>query len=285
MISLVFFLVIWTSFQHSPPKKNRKRRSKFLKLPATFNSYTAVHIAIMVTWNGYKYRQSIRQSWLSFRGNYSYCFIVGTPQDEHKHVLKKLEVEQRTYNDIIVGNFIDSYYNLTRKAITMLSMHHRADYLFKADTDTYVNIPQLLRYIESIRHKPEINYAGRVVKSLLPDRDVNARWYIPESAWPDDNTAFPDFAQGQGYILKSTLAQCMLQIVDKELSQASQNFPLEDVFIGILAKACDSTPKHLVSFAQYMNRKESGDRSITHREWVYAHRKTDSEILVKLLER
>mgnify|MGYP003385549310 FL=1 len=277
-----------------------------------FNSYTTVHFAIMTTWNEFNTRLIIRRSWLTFPGNYSYSFIIGKAKDDkHKEGAQLLQTEMTTYGDLVTGDFIDSYYNLTRKAVVMLSLNNQADYLFKADTDTYVNVPHLLRYLNRKRSLP-VQYAGRLVKSLLPDRDKAARWHVPSSAWPDDTKVFPPFAQGQGYLLKSSLAQCMLQTIHQDWPDSRLDFPLEDVFIGILAESCRVYPKHLVSFAQYMKQKK--DRLVVPgpaqgqvkgglvvgmgsevaapipqhnyqlKEWIYAHRKTGSEILVHLLE-
>lgn len=291
-LTLMLVSTLWI-FQASSEPRGKSRHVK-----TTRDVYTSVHIAIMTGWNDYTSRQDIRKSWLTFRGNYSYTFIVGKssanqPLRRQKR-MSQLDKEMKTHNDILIGDFTDSYYNLTRKAVTMLTLHNKADFIFKADVDTYVNIPHLLRYI-SVKKNTSVQYAGRIVKELLPNRDVHARWYMPLSSWPSDKP-FPDFAQGQGYLLHSTLAKCMQRVVEKDWPEGKLDFPLEDVFIGVLANRCGVIPNHLVSLAQYAKEKtskrsrnisdelSSGEVVAMNQHWIYCHRKTESEILVKLLE-
>lgn len=290
-----------------PKPKPKKRRKNMRFSTSTFsdrNSHKLVHIAIMSTWNDQIIRNNIRTSWLKFEGNYSYTFIVGQPQHDstttsvinaNKKGLTQLNKEMKRYNDILMGNFIDSYYNLTRKAVTMLSLRNKADYLFKADTDTYVNIPHLLRYIKMKRDRI-VEYAGRLVKTLYPDRDSKARWYMPYSSWPN-NSSYPEFAQGQGYLIKSSLANCMSKVVDDDWPDSRLDFPLEDVFVGILANKCKAKTHHLVTLAQYVkihdeNRNTNVESAWlanvpgdVYKYWIFAHRLNEAQILTKLLER
>ena len=91
--------------------------------PRKRSDYTDVHIGIISSWKDFSNRQKIRNSWLSFKGNYSYSFIVGKPVNENESTLK-LEDEIHYYNDIIIGDVLENYYNLTRKVIIMLSSLH-----------------------------------------------------------------------------------------------------------------------------------------------------------------
>lgn len=256
-------------------------------------SRAVVHIAIMATWNDFNNRYRIRNSWLQFSGNYSYSFIVGKPAtDNERKMNDKLHHEILKYKDIITGDFVDSYYNLTRKAVVMLDQRGKAEYIFKADTDTYVNVPQLLQFLQAqTRRESPVKYAGRVASPMRPDRDEKGRWYMPRSSWPDDNKPFPPFAQGQGYLIESGLAECMMSRVRRNWTESALAFPLEDVFVGLLAESCGVVPRHLVSLAQVQKQKRSrvgGQEGVgtelSHKSWIFAHRKTETDILMKLLE-
>jgi hypothetical protein len=141
-----------------------------------------------------------------------------------------------------------------------------------------------------------VEYAGRLVKTLYPDRDSKARWYMPYSSWPN-NSSYPEFAQGQGYLIKSSLANCMSKVVADDWPDSRLDFPLEDVFVGILANKCKAKTHHLVTLAQYVkihdeNRNTNVESAWlanvpgdVYKYWIFAHRLNEAQILTKLLER
>lgn len=81
-------------------------------------------------------------------------FLVGTVNDST--VQQRIEEENYLHHDIVQGNFLDSYRNLTYKHVMGLKwvtyFCRQARFVFKADDDIFVDIFQLtsfLRYDKS----------------------------------------------------------------------------------------------------------------------------------------
>lgn len=101
-------------------------------------------------------RNTIRQTWgnsqlydLSVR----VVFIMGKPAPGNvMHGMEKiLEMEAEKYQDIVQGDFVDDYRNLTYKSITSLRWIKQrcshTEFVLKTDDSTFVNLPALLRHL------------------------------------------------------------------------------------------------------------------------------------------
>lgn len=96
-------------------------------------------------------RKVIRQTWGSVRsGHLRLLFLVGAVKN-HK-LQHQLDVENTKYSDLIQGNFIDDYRNMTYKHIMALKWFiyfcPKAKFLVKTDDDVFVNTLQLLEYVD-----------------------------------------------------------------------------------------------------------------------------------------
>ncbi|KAF0040214.1 hypothetical protein F2P81_008449 [Scophthalmus maximus] len=93
-------------------------------------------------------------------------FLLGRSADS---VLNKMvEQESRVFHDIVVGNFIDSYHNLTLK--TMMGIRWvatfcpPAQYIMKTDSDVIVNMHNLIYELLKPTAEPRRRYyVGRVL--------------------------------------------------------------------------------------------------------------------------
>ncbi|XP_070501525.1 uncharacterized protein [Chironomus tepperi] len=178
-----------------------------------------------------KARNAIRQTWGQFNSTdpVKLVFIVGNsiPKNE-----KNLKDEYAAHADIIHGNFIDSYYNLTLKTISMLewikSNCKMAKFILKADDDTFINVNKLLDVIKS-RNDDKMTIYGRVGHDWTPFRDPQSKYYISYDEFAD--SVFPDFTSGPAYLMTSDCAEL---IYNETLEH--KYLKLEDVFItGIIA--------------------------------------------------
>ncbi|XP_053699368.1 lactosylceramide 1,3-N-acetyl-beta-D-glucosaminyltransferase-like isoform X2 [Sabethes cyaneus] len=139
-------------------------------------------------------RLSIRQSWghYGIRRDISIGFILGRTQDQR--IEDQLSAENYMYSDLIRGNFVDSYKNLTLKTISLLEWTSancpNATYLLKTDDDMFINVPKLLQFIEThLSHKRSI--FGRLAKKWKPIRNKKSKYYVsPEQYFPP---VFPPF--------------------------------------------------------------------------------------------
>lgn len=177
-------------------------------------------------------RMAIRQTWGHFgqRSDISILFMLGATLDSRvETILKK---EQKTYNDVIRGKFLDSYSNLTLKTISTLewvdSYCSKVKYILKTDDDMFINVPRLQGF--AIMHAKDKNVIfGRLAKKWKPIRSKKSKYYVSQTQFK--HTVFPDFTTGPAYLLSSDIVR---KLYDAALDQTY--LKLEDVFItGIVA--------------------------------------------------
>ena len=78
-------------------------------------------------------------------------FFVGDNQDPNTQ--EKLEVESEENHDIIQENYIESYWNLTRKTIGQIKWKkdfcNEAKYIAHLDDDVFVDVPNVLAQLRA----------------------------------------------------------------------------------------------------------------------------------------
>ncbi|XP_067015858.1 beta-1,3-galactosyltransferase 5 [Anabrus simplex] len=95
-------------------------------------------------------RRTIRETWGQNTGDmYRILFLLGDVQSQESRM--RLEEENRVHRDLVQGNFIDSYRNMTYKHVMALKWTAYfcpgARYLLKTDDDVFVNSPALLEFL------------------------------------------------------------------------------------------------------------------------------------------
>ena len=187
----------------------------------------------------HKKRTAIRETW----GNpknfpntiIKVVFLMGVPKEQS--VQDALHLESDTYGDIVQENFIDSYRNLTYKAIEGLKWITRncrhAQFILKSDDDIFVNMFNLVGHLKSIEE-----FRGGTVNKLLlclvwyrmkVIRDPKSKWYIPRSEFPEDY--FPTYCSGSAYVLSPDVVADMYNA-----SLGTPFFWVDDFYItGLLA--------------------------------------------------
>ena len=72
----------------------------------------------------------------------SYMFCIGSTLDENIQI--SLEEESQEYGDLVQGDFLDNYYNLSYKAIMgnlwVAEFCSQAQFVVKTDDDMYVDL-------------------------------------------------------------------------------------------------------------------------------------------------
>ncbi|XP_055909787.1 beta-1,3-galactosyltransferase 1 [Eupeodes corollae] len=104
-------------------------------------------------------RQVIRETWGSVQSPHiRLLFLVGavnTIKLQHQ-----LDVENSKYADLIQGNFVDDYRNMTYKHVMALKwfiyLCPKAKFLVKTDDDVFVNTLQLIEYVDLQRQQRPI---------------------------------------------------------------------------------------------------------------------------------
>ncbi|KOC59351.1 Beta-1,3-galactosyltransferase 1 [Habropoda laboriosa] len=196
-------------------------------------------------------RMAIRQTWGHFgqRSDISILFMLGATLDSKvETILKK---EQKTYNDVIRGKFLDSYSNLTLKTISTLewvdNYCSKVKFLLKTDDDMFINVPRLQAF--TVKHAKDRNVIfGRLAKKWKPIRNKKSKYYVSQAQFK--NAVFPDFTTGPAYLLSSDIVR---KLYGAALDQIY--LKLEDVFVtGIVADKLGITRTHANEF---LNKKIS----------------------------
>lgn len=97
----------------------------------------------------YDKRTTIRETWGQKRDNVRLLFAVGSVANQT--VMDDISKENAYYGDILQGNFVDSYRNMTYKHVMLLKyvIYHcpNAKYILKTDDDVFVNMPRFLDFL------------------------------------------------------------------------------------------------------------------------------------------
>ena len=201
-------------------------------------------------------RQIIRETWGQFARNKTLpgqfrskrarlAFLLGQCTDNKtNHVIVQ---EKKKHGDIVVGDFEDSYKNLTRKILLGLKWMSiycgAADYILKADEDIYVNIPKLM----AILTENPANMTGSIYGHLYGGGRVmrKGRWTVSTEEFPMSN--YPPYMSGNSYVISGATAPKLLYT-----SQYLPYLSIEDAFItGVLPRVNKISQFHVEGFTYW----------------------------------
>ncbi|KAI8497168.1 hypothetical protein Bbelb_251170 [Branchiostoma belcheri] len=181
-------------------------------------------------------RQAIRQTW----GNESNVpgvvikrvFAIGLPKNTS--IQEDLQKENAIHRDIIQENFIDTYRNLTLKAVMVWKWAFlycpQARFVMKTDDDAFVNVYRLVNHLEQLQPNASHRFVtGHVYVGSKPVRDPNSsykKWYVTKQEYPRDT--FPHYPCGCTYVISNDLTKDLF-----ETSLVTEYLFIEDVYIGI----------------------------------------------------
>ena len=192
------------------------------------------------------HRYAIRETW----GGYTHvrgervrlAFLIGLTNDSN--VQQQLISEVARHHDIVQGEFIDSYRNLTYKSIMGLQWAstscYNARFILKTDDDTFVNIDRIVGYLETL--DPQEEFVAGNCFTTRPIRDQKSKWYIREDEYGASH--YPMYCNGFSYIMSMPTVRHLLRV--------QANVPyiyIEDVYItGMCRNALNIPYRHLPSF-------------------------------------
>ena len=196
-------------------------------------------------------RNLIRQTWGSVKdyngARIRVVFFMGermlrTPK-QTEYLSRELEMESERFQDIVKGNFVDSYRNLTFKSVMGLHWVHahcRASrFIVKTDDDVFVNIFKLVHFLQEVQSGSPNSISnflyGKVNRRIQPKRNNYSKWYTSEDDYSQQ--VFPPYCNGIGYVFSGDVA--------KKIYKASERVPyisIEDVYIGFCAKISKVIP-------------------------------------------
>ena len=196
-----------------------------------------------------KEREVIRETWGSVK-EYSGAqirtvFLVGEctqPKTKSTWQLnERLKAESDIHGDIVKGNFIDKYANLTYKTVMGLYWVNiycsRSSFVMKTDDDVSINLYKLVDFLQEISQTPSILshfYFGRCEQDF-PVRSRSSKWYISFSDY--EYKLYPPYCRGPGYVFSNEDAS--------HIYSATSKVPfiwMEDVYIGFCAEFAKIKP-------------------------------------------
>ncbi|OWF40049.1 beta-1,3-galactosyltransferase 1-like [Mizuhopecten yessoensis] len=182
-------------------------------------------------------RDTIRNTWLTYAKNNSldsnirYAFLLGATSDSNMN--KKVKEEFDVFKDILKEDFKDAYSNLTYKTMMAYKWASTkckdAKFVMKTDDDMYVNIPNILKTLNTNKDKLQTHVGGACHQVAQPIRDHRSKWYASKRSFPGSH--YPGFCSGTGYVTSMNVATKVF-----EVSKHVPFFHLEDVYVAICIK-------------------------------------------------
>ena len=114
--------------------------------------------------------------------------------------------------------------------IEWASAHCQAQYVMKADDDSFVAVLELIQWLEEYQRtqghiKPL--YMGAALIDKSPYREKDSKFYLSEKEYPAEK--FPPYAMGSGYVFSGNLLAKLFNAV-----KVVKLFPNEDACFGAL---------------------------------------------------
>ncbi|KZC15168.1 Beta-1,3-galactosyltransferase 1 [Dufourea novaeangliae] len=204
----------------------------------------------------FKARAAIRDTWANksnldniYNSTVKIAFLLG--QSDNDTLNNIVAEESHQYNDIIQEKFHDTYNNLTLKSVMILkwvtSSCRQAKYLMKTDDDMFVNIPILMKTLQSTSQSTD-TLLGSLICNAKPILDPNNKWYTPKYMYSEK--IYPNYLSGTGYVMSLDVAFKLYKT-----ALTTPLLHLEDVYItGVCAKRAKVRPVNHPGFS-YVPRK------------------------------
>jgi len=212
------------------PPKSMSEETAVLRKPDSCGKKTKLVIGIKSTIENKDRRKAIRNSW----GDMSHykkfgaklVFLLGRDTTLGRSTTIKLTEEEMKYNDILLGDFDDSFHNLTYKDSMFFTWARFGcpylAYIFKGDDDTLVNPFELETFIE----KDNVTTAALWGCALGGQPVERSSTKYGDKLWPEDT--YPRYVSGGGFLMN---AKAMVRVQD--MIKITPMIPIDDAFIGI----------------------------------------------------
>lgn len=171
-------------------------------------------------------------------------FVLGSHANRALNDIARREASR--FDDVVQGNFRDSYQNMTLKSLLGLKFVSEyctsAKYLLKSDDDMFINLPYLLKILTDgvIPRRAIIGplNVGSVVMRI-------GKWKLTKEEFPF--SFFPPYESGAAYVISCDIV--------RELYETAEYVPhifIDDVYItGILGRILNVTHYRRKGFAHW----------------------------------
>ncbi|GIX76189.1 beta-1,3-galactosyltransferase 5 [Caerostris darwini] len=173
-----------------------------------------VHSAV----DHFRHRIVIRRTWADPKldlPQIKVAFLLGMTNQFQDAI----ERENEVHEDIIQGNFVDSYRNLTYKHVMGLSWAstfcNKTKYLMKMDDDIFIDIHQFVDYIANQMMTINLrnNIACYFQTGMPVVRDPVSKWFVSKTEYSPDT--FDNYCSGWAYLTTTYVAKRLCEAVKK----------------------------------------------------------------------
>ncbi len=225
-----------------------------------------IFIYVFTSVKSFAKRQLIRETWANKSLlDFNLVFIIGKYLKENATITKLLEIEQNKYNDLVQGNFIDSYRNLSYKSLVawkwIKNNCDQASFVLKLDDDILLNTFKLKNILDTnfFHDSMSNSFICRTFYRAGVIRSENSKWFANYSEYnlnlynnvTKSDSEYPTYCVGVAVILTTDIIS-RLYMKALEIKM----FWIDDVYVGILGNYINAQFKNIDNFYLY-----SGDLS------------------------
>lgn len=175
---------------------------------------TEILVYFQTMWSNFIKRRTLRNTWVSniaykqLGKHVKFVFIIGKPKEVNDQV--KINNELLLHGDIIEGDFIDSYQNLTLKSVTAMAFIEQkckhVKYVIKVDDDIFLNLFSVIqKVLPKVNPNKDVIICHVIESGRSPIvRDKASKWFIPREIFKN-RTHLPRFCSGYMVIMTSKL--------------------------------------------------------------------------------
>lgn len=250
MLKIIIFLLLFStkmamvfyeySFQY--------KLQPFFRCAFENNVKTKLLILVKSNSTHFKERERTRKTWkYSKFFNFSTVIVFELGSQDSEDIQEQIFKEAIRNDDILQGNFIDAYHNLTLKSIMGIQWASQfcseAHFVLIIDDNIYVNVRNMISRIKSFK-KQKFVYSGHVLLHSRPCRNQSSKFYVPRREYKPYR--YPAYVSGASILFSfPAFLKVARQI------PFVKSFRMEDAFIGVLAKAAKIEPIHNIHI--YLN--------------------------------
>lgn len=209
-----------------------------------------VFVYVLSSIKSFERRQLIRKTWAN-NNNLRVAFIIGKSTELIYEQL--IQIEQNNYDDIIQGNFIDSYRTLSYKSLTAWKWFNdncdpkQIKFIIKIDDDVILNSYYLNDILSDKQNEYNIQnlkstFSCTVFTGYSPDKDPASKYYVNDNEYNANLygiSYYSDYCFGPGFLMNVDLAAKLYS-----QSLGIKLFWLDDAYVGILARYTNAKLKH-----------------------------------------
>uniref|UniRef100_A0A336LNU1 Hexosyltransferase n=1 Tax=Culicoides sonorensis TaxID=179676 RepID=A0A336LNU1_CULSO len=211
-----------------------KPNLNYFEVKAQFLAIIIIHSYVGHDHLRAKHRQAITSKELLAYGFKRIFLLSEIPHREHYITQRALINEAHRFHDILQGNFVDAYRNLTYKHIMGLryavSEARDAQYIIKMDDDIVFDPFRIYEFIKNIdQDEDEYLLKGFLLSDQRVIREKQNKWYVKPEEY--DKSQYPPYLSGWFYVTNLKTAHDIALA-----SETREYFWIDDIYVtGILA--------------------------------------------------